>query len=182
MSTWELICADLARAWDRPVPVSVLRRMRLVLACAGTVRGAATIGFRVSHAVGTRSDLVGAIIKQLNQVCTGCDIGHAAQIGPGFRMLHPGGVVINPHVVIGARFTIHSSVTIGGSPTAAPIIGDDVNLAPGSRVLGGVRIGNRVRVGANAVLTRTIEGDDLVLAGVPARILRKTTDKDFATR
>jgi serine O-acetyltransferase len=94
-------------------------------------------------------------------------------------MLHPNGVVINPHAVIGARLTIHSSVTIGGSPTGAPVIGNDVNLAPGSRVLGAVTIGNRVRVGANAVLTKTVEGDDLVLAGIPARILRKATSNDF---
>ncbi len=157
-----------------------MKQFALLLSCAGTVRGLATIGFRLSHAIGRVNPLAGAILKQLNQVVTGCDIGHEAQIGPGLRMLHPAGVVINPHAVIGARFTIHSSVTIGGSPSAAPVIGDDVNLAPGARILGGVRIGNRVRVGANAVLTKTIEGEDMVLAGVPARILRKTNTKDLA--
>jgi serine O-acetyltransferase len=180
MSTWSLICADFARAWDREVPSSRLKQLALVLSCAGTVRGFATIGFRLSHAAGDYSSLTGSILKQLNQVITGCDIGHQAQIGPGLRMLHPAGVVINPHAVIGARFTIHSNVTIGGSPTAAPLIGDDVNLAPGARVLGAVKIGNRVRVGANAVLTKTIEGEDMVLAGVPARILREINSKDLA--
>jgi serine O-acetyltransferase len=179
MSTWDLICADLSRAWERDVPSSLRSRLALMLACAGTVRGLATIGFRVSHAVGRRSALLGTIVKQLNQVITGCDIGHQAQIGPGFRMLHPNGVVINSAVVVGSRFTVHQGVTLGGSARGAPVIGDDVNLAPGSRVLGAVRLGNRVLLGANAVLTKTIDGDGIVLAGVPARVLREVREGDF---
>jgi serine O-acetyltransferase len=180
MKTWEIILEDLARGWDRKVPCSTAHRWAMVLSCAGTVRGLATIGFRISHALGKRSSLAGAIFKQINQLLTGCDIGHEAQIGPGLRMLHPNGVVINPKTVIGKRFTIHSSVTLGGDPLGAPEIGDDVNIAPGARVLGFVKIGDRVRVGANAVMTRTIEtagvvASDVIIAGVPAKILRSNS-------
>ena len=179
LSTWRTLVLDLSRAWDRCVPENTLDQLKLVLACAGSVRGLATIGFRLSHAVGRRSDLLGAILKQINQVITGCDIGHQATIGPGLRMLHPNGVVINPAAVIGARFTIHQGVTIGGNEELAPVLGDDVNLAPGSRILGDVVIGNRVRVGANAVVTKSFADDDVVLAGVPARVIRATRDDDL---
>jgi serine O-acetyltransferase len=151
----------------------------MVLSCAGTVRGLATVGFRISHAIGLRNSIAGATLKQLNQIVTGCDIAHEAQIGPGFRMFHPNGVVINSATIIGARCTIHQGVTLGGTPNGAPVIGDDVDIAPGARILGPVVIDNHVRVGANAVLTRTIEGDYLVLAGVPARILRKARPDEF---
>lgn len=150
----------------------------MVLSAAGTVRGVATIGFRISHAVGRRSDLLGGILKQINQVITGCDIGHQATIGPGLRLLHPGAVVINPSAVIGSRFTIHSAVTIGGTPDGAPVIGNDVNLAPGSRVLGTVVLGDRVRVAANAVVTKSFPEGGVVLAGVPAKVIRRVRDDE----
>lgn len=172
LSTWSLICADIARGWDRPVPSRPVARVLMVAGALGSVRGFATVGFRVSHALGRRRPVLGAIAKQLNQVVTGCDIAHEATIGPGLRLLHPGAVVITPAAVIGERFTIHSAVTVGGSPEGAPLIGDDVNLAPGCRVLGAVTIGNRVRVGANAVVTKSFPESDIVLAGVPARLLR----------
>lgn len=182
MTTWDLICADFAAAWDRELPSSLIGRLRMVLSCAATVRGAATIGFRIAHAVGRRSSVAGAALKQVNQIVTGCDIAHEARIGPGFRMFHPNGVVINPATVIGARCTIHQGVTLGGTPSGAPLIGDDVDIAPGARIMGPVIIDHHVRVGANAVLTHTISGSYLVLAGVPARILRKARPDDFPAR
>lgn len=172
LSTWWTICEDIARAWGRDVPDTPLRRYMMVMSSAATVRGFATIGFRISHAAGRRSPLAGAILKQINQVITGCDIAHEAKIGPGLCMWHPGAVVISSEAVIGKRFTIHSSVTLGGSPEGAPQLGDDVNIAPGARVLGPIKTGNRVRIGANAVVTRSFEGNGVVLAGVPAKVLR----------
>jgi serine O-acetyltransferase len=180
MTTWELICADLAAGWDREIASSWAGQLRMVSSRAGTVRGAATIGFRIAHAVGRRSSAAGAALKQLNQIVTGCDIAHEAQIGPGFRMFHPNGIVINPATVIGARCTVHQGVTLGGTPGGAPVIGDDVDIAPGARIIGPVVIDHHVRIGANAVLTHTIAGSYLVLAGVPARILRKARPDEFS--
>jgi serine O-acetyltransferase len=72
---------------------------------------------------------------------------------------HPYGVVIHPQAVIGRRVTVMQQVTIGGkdqSETIAPIIGNDVYIGAGARVLGDVRIGDGVVIGANAVVTRDI--------------------------
>ena len=118
------------------------------------------------------------MVKQANQVLTGADIDYRATIGPGLRLLHPGAVVIASGAVIGARFTVHSSVTVGSSGSGAPTIGDDVNLAPGSRVLGSIRLGNRIRVYPNAVVTRSPEQDGVVLAGLPARVVREVREDE----
>jgi serine O-acetyltransferase len=72
---------------------------------------------------------------------------------------HPYGVVIHSQAVIGRRVTIMQQATIGGkdqTETIAPIVGNDVYIGAGARVLGDVRIGDGVVIGANAVVTRDI--------------------------
>lgn len=151
------------------MPSSSAARLVLVLKVLPTVRSCAIIGFRVSHRVGRLSPLLGGLIKQATHICTGADIGYRADVGAGLRILHPTGVVIAHDAVIGARCTIHQGVTIGGDPAGAPHIGADVNLGPGARVLGPVHVDDGCRVGANAVVTRTVRGRGIKLLGVPAR-------------
>jgi serine O-acetyltransferase len=74
-------------------------------------------------------------------------------------MPHPYGIVIHPQAVIGHRVTVMQQVMIGGrdrDENIAPVIGDDVTIGAGARVLGDVRIGNGAVIGANAVVTRDI--------------------------
>ncbi len=75
------------------------------------------------------------------------------------HMPHPYGIVMHPQAVIGHRVTIMQQVMIGGrdrDENIAPVIGDDVTIGAGARVLGDVRIGNGAIIGANAVVTRDI--------------------------
>lgn len=178
-SAWDLLCEDLAAAWGRPLPTSLILKLRYVGARLMTVRGLATAGFRLSQAAGRQSPTLGAFVKQVNQVVTGADIDYRATIGPGLRLLHPGAVVIAPTAVIGSRCTIHSAVTVGSGATGAPTIGDDVNLSPGCRVIGSITLGSRIRVYPNAVVTQSVEQGGVVLAGLPARIVREVRDDDF---
>jgi serine acetyltransferase/thymidylate kinase len=72
---------------------------------------------------------------------------------------HPYGIIVHPQAVLGRRVTVMQQVTIGGRDhreNIAPLIGDDVYIGAGARVLGDVRIGQGVVIGANAVVTRDI--------------------------
>lgn len=89
------------------------------------------------------------------------------------HMPHPYGIVLHRQAVIGHRVTIMQQVMIGGrdrNQNIAPVIGDDVTIGAGARVLGDVRIGNGVTIGANAVVTRdippgaTVVGADRIIA------------------
>ncbi len=89
------------------------------------------------------------------------------------HMPHPYGIVLHRQAVIGHRVTIMQQVMIGGrdhDQHIAPVIGDDVTIGAGARVLGDVRIGNGATIGANAVVTRdippgaTVVGADRIIA------------------
>jgi thymidylate kinase len=93
------------------------------------------------------------------------------------HMPHPYGIVIHPQAVIGHRVTVMQQVMIGGrdrDENIAPVIGDDVSIGAGARVLGDVRIGNGAIIGANAVVTRdipagaTVVGADRIVSTQPA--------------
>lgn len=102
-----------------------------------------------------------------SQIPYTCDIGEKTRCG------HSGiGVVIHPKAKIGDRVIIGQSVTIGGNfGKTVGVIGNDVYIAPGARVLG-AKIGDRVIVGANSVVTKDVPSD-VVVAGNPARITHR---------
>jgi serine acetyltransferase/thymidylate kinase len=81
------------------------------------------------------------------------------RLPPDVHLPHPYGIIVHPQAVVGRRVTIMQQVTIGGRDhreNIAPLIGDDVYIGAGARVLGDVRIGQGVVIGANAVVTRDI--------------------------
>lgn len=105
-------------------------------------------------------------------VVTGADLPLGTRIGGGLVLPHPSGVVIHPEVVIGPNCTIFQQVTLGttrGRP-GVPVLGGHVDIGPGARVLGPVRIGDHAVVGANAVVLRNVPAGATAV-GVPARIL-----------
>jgi serine O-acetyltransferase len=96
----------------------------------------------------------------------GIDIGPEAQIGPGFLIWHYGGIFIAGDVVAGSNLTITHDITLGFSQAANrrgfPTIGDDVFIAPGAKLAGSIKIGNRARIGANAVVEKDVPDDAVV--------------------
>jgi len=82
------------------------------------------------------------------------------------------GVVLHPDCKIGERVMIGQGVTIGGTfGSGTPIVGSDVWIGPGVRILGDVTIGSNCIIGANAVVTRDVP-DNSVVGGVPAKLLK----------
>ncbi len=112
-----------------------------------------------------------AILYRLNAFLTGATIGRNADLGPGFVILHSIGVVINTNVRAGRNLVIYHDVTLGAEHGKVPVLGDDVYIGAGAKIIGGVRIGSNVRIGANAVVTRDLP-DGATAVGIPARVVR----------
>lgn len=94
--------------------------------------------------------------------------------GPGLSLAHYGCIVINPQASIGANCRIHCGVCIGANKDAndVPIIGDNCYIGPGAKIFGKITIGNNTKIGANAVVTKSFEGN-CVLTGIPAVITKQ---------
>lgn len=91
----------------------------------------------------------------------------------GLSLPHYGTLVISKKAKIGKNARIHICVNIGESSTGTPSIGDNVYIGPGAKLFGGIKLGNNVRIGANAVVNKSFEEDNIVLAGVPAKIVKR---------
>lgn len=97
-------------------------------------------------------------------------------IGKDFHIIHAeGSLSIHPDAVIGDRCGVMHNVTIGTNMgPGAPVIGDDVFVGVNSTVLGPIRIGDRVRIGANTSVTTNVPSDSIVI-GSPAKVFRRLT-------
>jgi serine O-acetyltransferase len=105
----------------------------------------------------------------------GSTLHRETQIGEGFHVVHADGIRIDPAAVIGRRVGIMQGVTIGTTVDreGAPVIGDDVFIGAGARVLGPVKIGDRARIAANSLVINDVPADSTAV-GVPAKVLRYT--------
>jgi len=99
-----------------------------------------------------------------------CIIGRGADFGSSFVLIHSHGVVINSSVQAGKGVKIEHQVTIGAERNESPILGDNIFIGAGAKIVGGVTIGSRVKIGANAVVTKSLP-DDVTAVGIPARIV-----------
>ena len=96
-------------------------------------------------------------------------------IGRGTSFAYGGiGVVIHGRAIIGKNCMIGQNVTIGGKSGwyEVPIIGDNVEICAGAKILGPVRVGSNVIIGANAVIVKDVP-DNCVVAGIPAKIIKE---------
>ena len=112
-----------------------------------------------------------AVCDRLAIVLWDVNIGDHTEIGPGLYLPH-GNVVIDGMVRIGRHCVIAPWVTIGvNGSVAGPTIGDNVFIGTGAKLLGRIRVGNNVRVGANAVVLDDVP-DGATVVGVPARVVK----------
>jgi serine O-acetyltransferase len=99
-------------------------------------------------------------------VIGGINIPLRCQIGGGLQMPHTNGIVINSGARIGCNCEIFQQVTIGEGKGGCPEIGNNVSIGPGAKILGGVRVGDGSRIGANALVVRDVPEGSLVLAAL----------------
>lgn len=116
------------------------------------------------------------------QIKYGIAISYRAKIGRGFYISHHGGIVTNVDAVIGENCNLSHGVTIGvtrrGERMGVPVIGDNVYIGPGAKIIGAVRVGDRAAVGANCVVTRDVP-DDGVVVGVPGKVISLEGSKGY---
>ena len=124
-------------------------------------------------------DLVARIISQFSRFMTGIEIHPKAKIGKNLFIDHGMGVVIGETSDIGDNVTIYHMVTLGGiSPSINsdkqreikrhPTLKDNVVVGSGAQVLGPVTVGKNAKIGANAVVTKDVP-ENGVMVGIPAK-------------
>lgn len=151
-------------------------RMWLLLA---TPRFAPVLLCRLAHQFYRwRLGPLAKIISLINFLFFGIEVAVRCPIGPGLVLPHTQGTVIGAQSV-GANATIFQGVTIGAKEMdfefhadRRPIIGDDVIIGSGAKVLGGISIGDGVRIGANTVVIESLSNGVLAVGG-PTRVITK---------
>ena len=136
----------------------------------------AVAAYRVSHYFyKKRLYLTARVISQIARALTGIEIHPGATIGKGLFIDHGMGVVIGETTEIGDNCLIYQGVTLGGTGKDKgkrhPTLGNNVMVGSGARVLGPFRVGNNVKIAANAVVLAAIP-DNCTAVGVPARVVR----------
>jgi serine O-acetyltransferase len=133
---------------------------------------------RLSHALYCRKQTVLArFVSMINFHYFGLEIAMRCEIGPGLCFPHTSGIVIGARR-IGQNAVIYHQVTLGAKEmdvlydlTKRPLIGDNVVIGSGAKVLGSIEIGDNSVVGANAVVTQSVP-PNVVVGGIPARIIQ----------
>ena len=132
-------------------------------------------------------DLVARLISQLSRFFTGIEIHPKAEIGKNFFIDHGMGVVIGETSEIGDNVTIYHATTLGGiSPSIKsdeqrdvkrhPTLKNNVVVGSGAQVLGPIIVGENAKIGANAVVTKDVSAN-AVMVGIPAKNVNEDGSK-----
>ena len=174
MRLLELLQADLERQDFYAQTPQASKSLARVLLKSFSPRFAPVVLFRLSHHFYLlKLSPLAKFFSMLNFLLFGLEIAMRSEIGPGLYLPHTVGTVLSAER-IGARATIFQNVTLGAKEVdfgftaeKRPVLGDDVLVGAGAKVLGGVRLGQRVKIGANAVVLKDVP-DDSIAVGVPA--------------
>ena len=132
-------------------------------------------------------DLIARLISQLSRFFTGIEIHPKAEIGKNFFIDHGMGVVIGETSEIGDNVTIYHATTLGGiSPSIKsdeqrdvkrhPTLKNNVVVGSGAQVLGPIIVGENAKIGANAVVTKDVPAN-AVMVGIPAKNVNEDGSK-----
>jgi serine O-acetyltransferase len=167
---------DLRAVFDRdPAATSWLE---VVLTYAGVH---ALLAYRLSHWLKIHHvPFLPRAISQMARWLTGIEIHPSAMIGTGFFIDHGMGVVIGETAEIGNYVTLFQGVTLGGTGKERgkrhPTLGNHVVVGAGAKILGGIMIGDNVKIGANSVVLKNVAANSTVI-GVPARVIKSQGER-----
>jgi len=126
--------------------------------------------------------LLASAWQKLVEVLTGISLPYTASIGPGFYVGHFGNIIVNGEAVIGSNCNISQGVTIGvsgrGERRGVPTIGDRVYIGANAVVAGKITVGDDVVIGANSLVISDVPASSTAL-GVPAVIVDGNCSADY---
>lgn len=138
--------------------------------------------FRLANAAGSTTNafwrLAGAVLVFLYKIIINwllcVDIDHRVTAGPGLRVFHGQGLVVNGTAVLGHNVTLRHNTTIGNKAAdgGSPVIDSGVDVGANSVLLGSIHIGSNVVIGAGSVVVHDVLDGDVV-AGNPAHSIRQ---------
>ncbi|MDT7041257.1 serine O-acetyltransferase [Candidatus Nitronereus thalassa] len=136
---------------------------------------------RIAHRLWSmKLRLLGRVVSQFARWITGVEIHPGAKIGHGFFIDHGMGVVIGETAEIGDFVTLFQGVTLGGTGKERgkrhPTLGNHVVVGSGAKVLGNIRVGDFVKIGANSVVLRSVPSNSTVI-GIPGRIIKSVGER-----
>lgn len=134
----------------------------------------ALLFYRIAHFFSNlKLKLIARLISQIARFLTGIEIHPGAKIGKRLFIDHGMGIVIGETTTIGDNCTIYHGVTLGGTGKDKykrhPDLGNNVIVGCGAKVLGPIKIGNNVKIGANSVVLKEVP-DNSTVVGVPGKI------------
>lgn len=135
-------------------------------------------GHRIAHWLWENNlRLLARWFSHLMRALTGIEIHPGARIGPGFFIDHGMGVVIGETAEVGRGVTMYHGVTLGGTSLHKgkrhPTIGENVVVGAGAKILGPITIGENSRIGANAVVVKSVPPNSVVV-GVPGQVVLRS--------
>ena len=135
----------------------------------------ALLFYRIAHFLSNLNlNFIARLISQFARFLTGIEIHPGAKIGKRLFIDHGMGIVIGETTTIGDNCTVYHGVTLGGTGKDKnkrhPDLGDNVIVGCGAKVLGPIKIGNNVKIGANAVVLKEVPCNSTVV-GIPGKIV-----------
>lgn len=120
------------------------------------------------------------VLDYINRLIFSCWIPHTCTVGSNLVLGYQGlAIVIHKDAVIGNNVHIDQCVTIGGNGTefGVPVVGSNIYIGSGAKILGPISIGNGSIVGANSVVIKDVP-ENTVVAGVPAKVIKENIKLD----
>jgi serine acetyltransferase len=131
-----------------------------------------TLTYRIARECFLAGDADADWYGLLGRYLSAFELYYSAEIGHSLKLNHGMGTVVGARVKLGNNVLLHQQVTFGDKDNKRPVVGDNVIVYAGARILGGITVGNNTLIGANTVCFIDVP-DNSIAVGAPAKILTR---------